>query len=101
MPILRAHSLSIKAIFEKSPTQSEAIKILTKTKGLKIFKSNTKARYATPYDATFKKHILCSKIIAHKNNMLNLWVVGDQLLKGAALNALQIFELFTKNYFHS
>ncbi len=98
VPILRAHSLSIKATFNKKITKSKIISILEQAQGVEIFKPTSSGRHATPFDATFKKSIFCSKIITYpKNNMLNLWIVGDQLLKGAALNAFQIFELFIKN----
>ena len=55
-------------------------------------------RFPMPIDATGKDDVYCGRIREDKSfpNTLELWVVGDQLLKGAALNAVQIAELILK-----
>ena len=66
--------------------------------GLKISEDFSKEKFPTPLDSTGKEKVLCGRIrhdLSNKN-ALELWVVGDQLLKGAALNAVQIAEEIIK-----
>jgi aspartate-semialdehyde dehydrogenase len=92
VPILRAHSLTANVEFH-SPFTLEAVRtILRKTPGVSLFE--TENLFPTPLDATGKDEILCGRlrIDPSQPNTLEFWAVGDQLKKGAALNAVQIGE---------
>jgi aspartate-semialdehyde dehydrogenase len=88
VPVIRAHSISLNVEFKKNITFKKIVSLLKKTKGIKI------SNFATPLDATGKNEILCSRIRQDpsKKNTIDLFIVGDQLLKGASLNAYQIAE---------
>ncbi len=92
VPVFRAHSISIQAEFEKTINLEEAEKVLKKFPGITFHKE--KDQYPTPVE--YEKQSCCAVGRLRKDealdNGLALWVVGDQLLKGAALNMLQIFK---------
>lgn len=84
VPILRAHSIALNVTFEKSPVDPQAL--LAKAPGIAFHPS------PTPQIAEGKHEVYYGPIrrdLSHQHS-LDLWVVGDQLLKGAALNAFQI-----------
>jgi aspartate-semialdehyde dehydrogenase len=94
VPIFRAHSLSINVEFMKDFSLEKVYDLLKKQEGLTILEDYLKQQFPTPHDASFKQTTFVGRIredISQKNT-LDLWIVGDQLLKGAALNALQIAE---------
>jgi len=98
VPVLRAHSIALNVEFHESFSVEEAQEILRKAPGLTLQEDRKEMRFATPLDASMQDTILCGRIrqdLYHPNT-LDLWVVGDQLLKGAALNAVQIAEEATK-----
>jgi aspartate-semialdehyde dehydrogenase len=78
---------------------NEAYNILKKAPGIAILEDRARNRFPMPIDAMGKEDVLCGRIREDHShpNTLDLWVVGDQLLKGAALNAVQILELVMKN----
>jgi aspartate-semialdehyde dehydrogenase len=94
VPILRAHSISLNVEFENPITASEAKEILQASPGLMILEDWEQNRFPTPLDATGRDEVFVGRIRQDPSNpnTLDLWVVGDQLLKGAALNAIQILE---------
>jgi aspartate-semialdehyde dehydrogenase len=97
VPVLRAHSESLNVEFHR-PIDINAIrKILNETPGVSVLEDWKNNRFPMPSDATGQDEVFCGKIRADLSqpNTLELWVVGDQLLKGAALNAVQIAELLT------
>ncbi len=85
VPTLRAHSLSINVVFETHPLEARAL--LEKAPGILYHPSPT-PRYAEKKDKILYGSLRQDPT---EKNGLDLWVCGDQLLKGAALNALQIF----------
>ncbi|MBI2742667.1 MAG: aspartate-semialdehyde dehydrogenase [Chlamydiales bacterium] len=95
VPVLRAHSISLNVEFTSRLTSEEAYKILEKSPGVSILEEKGRNRFPMPIDASGQDAILCGRIREDSTqpNTLNLWVVGDQLLKGAALNSIQIAEL--------
>ncbi|MES2199765.1 MAG: aspartate-semialdehyde dehydrogenase [Chlamydiota bacterium] len=100
VPVLRSHAESINAEFHHPISAEEAYLILQKAPGIEFLEDYSKNRFPMPIDATGKDSIFCGRIRKDlsQENTLDLWVVGDQLLKGAALNAIQIAEeLYTKN----
>lgn len=95
VPVLRAHSLAANVEF-KNPFSLDAVyRALENVPGLKVFEDRKQNRFPTPFDATGKNEVFCGRfrIDSSQPNTLEFWAVGDQLLKGAALNAVQIAEL--------
>lgn len=98
VPVLRSHAEAINAEFHNPISSKEARLILQNTPGVEILEDYIQNRFPMPIDATGKDSIFCGRIredLSQKNT-LDLWVVGDQLLKGAALNAVQIAEMLYK-----
>ena len=95
VPVMRSHSISLTAIFEKDPTVAEAQAVYTDQKGVKLADDPSNGIYPVPLDTTGKDDCLVGRIRKDQvlPNALALWVVGDQVRKGAALNAVQIAEL--------
>ncbi|MEW6103865.1 MAG: aspartate-semialdehyde dehydrogenase [bacterium] len=95
VPILRAHSLAINIELEKERNIDEIYKILENAPGIEIVEDRERNRWPMPVDASEKFPVFVGRI--RKDNTIKngiwLWVVGDQLLKGAALNAVQIAEV--------
>ena len=86
--------------FEKPLSADQARAILKKAPGVSVVDLHHEEGFVTPVecagdDATFVSRIREDKTVPHG---LNLWVVSDNLRKGAALNAVQIAELLAKNY---
>lgn len=95
VPVYRAHSVAVTAEFEKPISVEAARAALAKAPGLDIVddpKSNT---YPLPLNVAERDNCQVGRIRMDcaLDNALSFWVVGDQLLKGAALNAVQIAEL--------
>jgi aspartate-semialdehyde dehydrogenase len=98
VPILRAHAESINAEFYEPLSPCKAYTILEKAPGVQITENFEKNKFAMPIDAAGQESVFCSRIredLSQKNT-LDMWIVGDQLLKGAALNAVQILETVNK-----
>jgi aspartate-semialdehyde dehydrogenase len=95
VPVLRAHSLSANVEFQHPFTLHAVYKTLKAAPGVKLFENTNK--FPTPLDATGQDEILCGRfrIDPSQNNTIEFWAVGDQLRKGAALNAVQIAEIQT------
>jgi aspartate-semialdehyde dehydrogenase len=100
VPVFYGHSESVNIEFEKPLTPDEARKILAKAPGVIVSddpKNNVYplAIYAAGKDETFVGRIRKDESIA---NGLNMWVVADNIRKGAALNAVQIAEILGEKY---
>ncbi|MBO5307587.1 MAG: aspartate-semialdehyde dehydrogenase, partial [Lentisphaeria bacterium] len=97
IPALRAHSESLNLEFENEITPEEARAILEAAPGVTVVDDPEKKLYPMPVDATEKYDVLAGRIrqdISRNDKRgLDIFVSGDQLLKGAALNAVQIAEL--------
>ena len=94
VPILQAHSVSANIEFEKPASVIDAEKLIANAPGVLWFSDSKSNRFATPFDATNRDEIFCGRLRKDHShpNALEFWAVGDQLLKGAALNAFQIAE---------
>ncbi len=95
VPVLRAHSEAINLEFSEPFAVSEAREIINKAEGVKLLEDWQNNYFPMPIDATGKDDVLVGRIrqdISNPNN-LELWLCGDQIRKGAALNAVQIAEL--------
>jgi aspartate-semialdehyde dehydrogenase len=95
VPVFRAHSIAISAEFEKPVTPEAARAVLAGAPGLDVVDDPAARAYPLPLDVAGKDNCAVGRIRKDcaLDNGLAFWVVGDQLLKGAALNAVQIAEL--------
>lgn len=95
VPVYRSHSVSVSATFDQEVTVDEARAAYEGYPGVRLMDDPSRNLYPTPLDTTHKDDCLVGRlrldqVLAHG---LALWVVGDQVRKGAALNAVQIAEL--------
>ena len=98
VPVLRAHSEAINLEFETPFDPDVARKILDKAKGVKLVEDWQANYFPMPIDAQGQDEVLVGRIrqdISHPCG-LELWLCGDQIRKGAALNAVQIAELLVE-----
>jgi len=95
VPVYRAHSISVSAEFERPVSLKEAREVLARAPGLDVVDDPAKAEYPLPLYAAEKDNCEVGRLRLDcaLDNGLAFWVAGDQLLKGAALNAVQIAEL--------
>ncbi len=97
IPVLRAHSEALNLEFENDITPEEAREILSTAPGVRLVDDPAAKRYPMPLDATEEYDVLVGRIrqdISRRDKRgLDIFVSGDQVLKGAALNAVQIAEL--------
>ncbi|MCZ6479534.1 MAG: aspartate-semialdehyde dehydrogenase [Candidatus Methylomirabilales bacterium] len=95
VPVWYAHSVSVTAETERKVTVGEARDLFTKFPGLHLCDDPPKGQYPTPLMVVGKDECYVGRVREDLSSEtgLNFWVVGDQLRKGAALNAIQIAEL--------
>ncbi len=95
VPVYRSHSVSITAKFSKPVTADAARAAYVGKPGINVVDDPAAKLFPTPLDTTGKDDCLVGRIRRNLvlDNALDLWVVGDQVRKGAALNAVQIAEL--------
>ena len=95
VPVYRAHSVAISAEFERAVDLDEAREVLAKAPGLDLLDDPKRNLYPMPLAAAGKDNCQVGRVRLDcaLENGLAFWVSGDQLLKGAALNAVQIAEL--------
>jgi aspartate-semialdehyde dehydrogenase len=96
IPVLRAHCESINLEFKDPITPDQVRDLLSTAPGVSVLDDRKNNRFPMPLDATDKDNIFVGRIRQDEsipeNRGINLWVAGDQLRKGAALNAVQIAE---------
>ncbi len=95
VPVYRAHSVAISAEFERPVPVEQAREVLAKAPGIELVDEPQSNRYPMPLSVAEKDNCQVGRVrvdCAFENG-LSFWVSGDQLLKGAALNAVQIAEL--------
>ena len=102
LPISISHSESVNIQFEKSFSLEKIRNALEDFDGCKVVDERADGGYITPIDAEGKDETFISRIREDKTikNGLNLWIVSDNLLRGAALNAVEIAETLIKNNFY-
>ena len=101
VPVMVSHSESINVEFEK-PFDIKSIKnILNKSSGCKVIDERKDGGYITPLEAENSYLTFVSRIRkdSSNNKAINMWVVSDNLLKGAALNTVQIAERLIKDFY--
>jgi len=95
VPVYRAHSVAVSAEFERAVSMEQAREVLAKAPGVELVDEPQRNRYPMPLSVAGKDNCQVGRVrvdCAFENG-LSFWVAGDQLLKGAALNAVQIAEL--------
>ena len=99
IPVLVSHAESVNIQFEKSFTLEKVRSALENAEGCEVIDQRENGGYITPLEAEGKNETYISRIREDKTNKnsLNLWIVSDNLLKGAALNAVEIAETLIKN----
>ena len=98
VPVLRAHSEAVNLEFDSPFAISQAREILSQAPGVKLVEDWDSNYFPMPIDATGKDEVLVGRIrqdLSHPCG-LELWLCGDQIRKGAALNAIQIAELLVQ-----
>jgi aspartate-semialdehyde dehydrogenase len=95
VPVYRAHSVAVTAEFERAVSVEQAREVLSKAPGLELVDEPRNNSYPTPLTVAGKDNCQVGRLRLDcaLENGLSFWVSGDQLLKGAALNAVQIAEL--------
>lgn len=95
VPVYRAHSVAVSAEFERPVSVAAARAALEKASGLRVVDEPSKNGYPLPLQVAGKDdcEIGRLRLDCALENGLSFWICGDQLLKGAALNAVQIAEL--------
>jgi aspartate-semialdehyde dehydrogenase len=95
VPVLRAHSEAVNIEFEQPLDPAEARALLAVAPGVELIDDWTAQRFPMPTDVTGRDPVAVGRIRQDLSepNALELWLCGDQIRKGAALNAIQIAEL--------
>lgn len=99
VPVLRAHSEAINLEFDAPFDPAKAREILSAAPGVKLVEDWQANYFPMPMDASGQDDVLVGRIrqdVSHPNG-LDLWICGDQIRKGAALNAVQIAELLVRD----
>ena len=98
VPVLRCHSEAINVELERPLKSNEARAVLAEMPGVLVYDDPARRLYPMPLDATGKDEVYVGRVREDESisNGLNLWVVSDNLRKGAALNAVQIAECLVK-----
>ena len=102
LPISVSHSESVNIEFEKTFSLEKVREALDNFEGCKVIDERSDGGYSTPLEAEGSNETFISRIREDKTikNGLNLWIVSDNLLRGAALNAVEIAEVLIKNNFY-
>jgi len=99
IPVLGGHSESVNIEFNENYELSELIKLLSNTKGVKVSDDIKKNHYPMPLSSVGLDDVFVGRIRRDESriNSLNMWIVSDNLRKGAALNTVQIAEHLIEN----
>lgn len=101
VPVNGGHSESVNVEFHNPYTMDQVLQILNSTPGIIVMDDLARNHYPTPLQAHNKDEVLVGRIRRDHSveNGLNLWIVADNLRKGAATNAVQIAEYIIAKYF--
>jgi aspartate-semialdehyde dehydrogenase len=94
VPVLRAHSETLNIELEKEASVEEIYEVLKEAPGVEILEDRAANRWPMPLDASSKDPVYVGRVRkdASLENSFEMWITGDQIRKGAALNAIQIAE---------
>jgi aspartate-semialdehyde dehydrogenase len=100
VPVFYGHSEAVNIETEKKITAAEALTLLRNAPGVLVVDEPSLSRYPMAIDCAGKFETLVGRVREDESiaNGLNLWVVSDNILKGAALNAVQIAEVLISDY---
>jgi len=100
--VLVSHAESVNIEFQNSFSLEKVRDVLNNFESCKVIDERTDGGYSTPLEAEGKDETFISRIREDKTvtNGLNMWIVSDNLLRGAALNAVEIAETLIKNDFY-
>ncbi len=100
VPVFYGHSEAVNIETERKITAAEVKALLKNAPGVKLVDEPTLSQYPMAIDCAGKFETLVGRIREDESiaNGINLWVVADNILKGAALNAVQIAEVLIKDY---
>jgi aspartate-semialdehyde dehydrogenase len=100
VPVFNCHSEAINVEFEKPISPEQARSALEKAEGILVVDRPQEMKFTTPIEVSTQDPVFVSRIRKDESvaNGLSLWVVSDNLRKGAALNAVQIAEILVKKY---
>lgn len=103
IPVVGGHSESVNVEFEKEFDIPSIFELLTNAKGVKVIDDPSSQKYPMPIEAEGKDEVFVGRIRRDESQprSLNLWIVSDNLRKGAATNAVQIGELMLEKKFLS
>ncbi len=98
IPVMVSHAESVNVEFEKEYTLEKVVNLLNNADGCKVVNDQRDGGYITQLDAEGKDETFISRIRVDNTNKkaINLWIVSDNLLRGAALNAVEIAEAYIK-----
>jgi aspartate-semialdehyde dehydrogenase len=99
IPVMGGHSESVNVEFEKDFTLDEVYRILEETEGVEVVDDVKNLKYPMPMDAHQKDEVLVGRVRWDETQprTINMWIVADNLRKGAATNAVQIAEYLIKH----
>lgn len=95
VPVFIGHAESVNIEFQDEVSANQAREILYESPGILVIDKQEDGGYATPIDVAGEYGVYVSRLRKDNSNpkALNLWIVADNMLKGAALNAVQIAEI--------
>jgi aspartate-semialdehyde dehydrogenase len=98
VPVFVGHSEAVNIEFERPIDENEARTILSRAKGVRVFDKREDGGYITPVEIQGEDGVFVSRIRSDPTveNGLYMWVVSDNIRKGAALNAIEIAEYLIK-----
>tara|TARA_B100001121_G_scaffold48418_1_gene41817 strand:- start:1530 stop:2528 length:999 start_codon:yes stop_codon:yes gene_type:complete len=98
VPVMVSHAESVNVEFEKEFILDKVINLLNNAEGCKVVNDQKDGGYMTQLEAAGKDETFISRIRKDNTNekALNLWIVSDNLLRGAALNAVEIAQAYIK-----
>ncbi len=100
VPVFNCHSESVNVEFENPISAEQARKVLDEAEGIVVIDRPQEMKFVTPAEISTQDPVFVSRIRKDPSikNGLSLWVVSDNLRKGAALNAVQIAEILVKDH---
>jgi aspartate-semialdehyde dehydrogenase len=98
IPVVGGHSEAVNVEFDKEYTLNDVRSILQSSPGVVVVDDPSKQEYPMPMDAHEKDDVFVGRLRRDESqaNTLNMWIVSDNLRKGAATNAIQIAEFLLK-----
>ncbi|MDP2683061.1 MAG: aspartate-semialdehyde dehydrogenase [Deltaproteobacteria bacterium] len=100
VPVFNSHSEAVNIETGKKITAKEVKGLLSKAPGVKVMDDTKKLEYPMPIDVSERDEVFVGRIREDESipNGINMWIVADNLRKGAALNAVQIAEILIREY---